>query len=82
MSGKAVIREAPDVHNAMWIKLPSLHSRSFLILNQTTPGTIRFPGRPTHHHASFEQQIVHGLCDIGSVHQVVVGVLVFAVSHF
>lgn len=82
MSGKAVIRQAHDVHNAMWIKLPSLHRRSSLTLNQTMPRRGRFPVRPTHHHASFQQQIVHSLCDIGSVHQVVVGVFVFAVSHF
>lgn len=37
--------------------------------------------RATHHHAGLEQQVVHCLSDVGSVHQVVVGVLVFAVSH-
>lgn len=35
----------------------------------------------TYNHASLEEQVVYGLCDISSVHQVVVWVFVFAVAH-
>lgn len=36
----------------------------------------------THHHPSLQEQVMHSLCDISSVHQVVVGVFMFAVSNF
>lgn len=35
----------------------------------------------TYHHASLEEQVMDGLRDISSMHQIVVGVLVFAVAH-
>ena len=34
----------------------------------------------TYHHASLEDQEMDSLCDISSVHQVVVGVLVLSVA--
>ncbi len=36
----------------------------------------------SYHHPRLEEQVVHGLCDVGGVDQVVVGVFIFAVSHF
>lgn len=61
-------------------KIPCLEPNHQLYVQLISVG--KFTVNPTHHHASLEEQVVYCLCDVSSVHQVVVGVFMFAVSHF